>query len=145
MNRDQNIGRLVKVITSEKDAIENRALKDYGINSFQMHILLYLYDSEETGYTRGLKELERYLVVSQSTMAKVIKVLVENKGLLEYLNDPTDRRVKKVKLTPKALELCKSADTIAEETERMLTTALTEKEAERLKKLLCKVNDSLHA
>lgn len=143
MNRDHYVGRLVKVISSEKDALENLALKKYGITPFQMHILMYLFDSEEQDCTRSLKELEHALVVSQSTMAKVIKVMVENKQLLEYIDDPYDRRVKKVTLTPKAIELCKCTDGIVNELEERLTVSLTAKETERLKKLLTKVTDSL--
>lgn len=145
MNREQYIGSLVKAITLEKEYRENQALRKHGLTSFHMHILLYLYDSEETGNTRSLKELERMLIVSQSTMAKVIKVMVDNKQLLSYMNDPYDRRVKKVTLTPKAFELCRTVSAVADEVEKEIASALTAKEAERLKKLLTKVNKALKA
>lgn len=134
INRKEDIGSLIKAIANAKDATENRKLRQYGITAMQMHVLLYLYDRKE--HQCPLKELEHGLYVSQSTMAKMVRNLEERKHLVNYVDDPKDRRIKCVRLTPSALPICQSAEHIAAEVETTLREGLTTDEVQELRSLL---------
>lgn len=140
-DRSQDIGSLIKAIANAKDAEENRQLRRYGITAMQMHVLLYISDSEAQKCT--LKELERGLHVSQSTMAKVVRNLVENKHLASYTDDPNDKRVKWVCLTPEAVPICQSSGHIAVAMENRLREGLTPRETDELRVLLKRIYDHL--
>lgn len=141
MNHSYDIGSLIKSINVQKDSKENRMLKEYGITTFQMHILVYLNEKEDKA--ASLKELEKAMMVSQSTIAKVIKSMVREKALLQYLPDETDKRIKKVCLLENAHLLCQQTEGIVEEMEKKMTEGFTEKEISTLKELLLRVNNSL--
>lgn len=137
MDRSSDIGTLVKAIANAKDAQENRRLKQYGLSSSQMHVLLYLYDAEN--HSKPLKELEKDLYVSQSTMAKIVRNLVEEKSLARYESDENDRRIKKVALTPEAIPICEGAQHIVSDMEDMLRADLTPEEVKSLRDLLGRI------
>lgn len=140
-SRSEDLGSLIKAIANAKDAEENRRLRPYGITAMQMHVLLYLYDAK--GHQLSLKELEHGLYVSQSTMAKMVRNLVEKKHLAEYICDPKDKRIKCVRLTPDAIPICQSAEHIVNDMEAALQTGLTASEVSELRSLLRKVYNHL--
>lgn len=140
-NRDEDIGSLIKAIANAKDAEENRQLRQYGITAMQMHVLLYLYDAKTHQCT--LKELEKGLYVSQSTMAKLVRNLVEKKHLADYTEDPDDKRIKRVRLTQKAIPICQGAEHIVTGMENLLKEGLTLQEIGELRTLLKRVYDHL--
>ena len=68
---------------------------------------------------------------------------LEQKGFLAGFGDPSDRRVKMVRLTPAGIECCCEAEDNMKMAERMLLSGLTETEQGILGSLLRKVRDSL--
>lgn len=141
MNHDQDIGSLIKAITNLKDTIENRKLKQYGLTAQQMHILLHLYEADH--YTQSLKQLEKELIVSQSTMAKMVRNLAEDKQLVSYISNPEDKRVKNVVLTQKAIPLCQSSAHLIDEMEALLTSSLNDQEVSHLREMLMRIYQSM--
>lgn len=141
MNHDDDIGSLIKAITNLKDTIENRELKQYGISAGQMHILLHLYEADH--YTQSLKQLEKEMNVSQSTMAKMVRNLVEDKHLAAYTVNPEDKRVKNVVLTNEAIPLCQSSAHIIDQMEAMLTGTLSTQEVQSLREMLSRIYYSM--
>lgn len=75
----------------------------------------------------SLKELEQIQHVAQSTAAGIVSRL-EQKGLLEALGDPEDKRIKKVRITAEGIERCKEAEQHMEQTEEYILSRLTETE-----------------
>jgi DNA-binding MarR family transcriptional regulator len=80
-----------------------QALNDFGITTQQWSVLGALSRPQaEQGMTVG--ELSRYLLVSRQNLAGLLGRL-ERDGLIERVASEEDRRSRKVKLSPKGVEL----------------------------------------
>ncbi|MGN0275276.1 MAG: MarR family winged helix-turn-helix transcriptional regulator [Chordicoccus sp.] len=141
MQRTNDIGRLIKAVDAKREAHENRVYRPFGLTAMQMQVLIFLDDCE--GHMAPLKALEKEFCVTQSTMAKLIKNLENEKHLVEYVADDRDRRVKKIRLTPEAEPICQKAEPLVDETEKTLTACLTEEETEQLRSLLRRMYEAL--
>ena len=139
--KDQNsCGALLKQINDELEKNANNAMRAHDITMTQCGTLLILNRAPEG--RMSLKELERQLRVAQSTAAGIVARL-EQKGMVEGLGSPEDRRVKMVRITPAGRECCRYAERDMEETERRLLSGLTETEQSIFLSLLKKVRDTL--
>lgn len=143
MERTTDIGMLIKAIANAKDAEENRLLKEYGLTAMQMHVLMYLYDTPD--HAKTLKEMERAMYVSQSTMAKLVRTLVEQKHLVSYADDPSDKRVKWVRLQSEAVPVCQKAEHIVVQMEEKLCQGLSEEEVELLREYLGRIYETMRS
>ncbi|MGM9670560.1 MAG: MarR family winged helix-turn-helix transcriptional regulator [Oscillospiraceae bacterium] len=138
---DQNTcGALIKQMHDELEKNANNAMRAQGITMAQCVALLALNQAPEKQLP--LKELERQLRVAQSTAAGIVARL-EQKGMVEGLGSPEDRRVKIVRITARGMECCANAELDMQQTEQSLLSGLTETEREIFLSLLKKVRDTL--
>lgn len=138
---DQNAcGAMIKQINDELKKNANNAMRVHGITMAQCGALLIL-NSAPQGQM-PLKELEHSLHVAQSTAAGIVARL-EQKGFVEGLGDPDDKRVKMLRITPRGAECCGRAEQNMVQTEKMLLSGLTETEQAIFLTLLKKVRDTL--
>lgn len=138
---DQNsCGALLKQINDKLEKDANNAMRAHDITMTQCGTLLILNRAPEG--RMSLKELERQLRVAQSTAAGIVARL-EQKGMVEGLGSPEDRRVKMVRITSAGRECCRFAQRDMEETEQRLLSGLTETEQSIFLSLLKKVRDTL--
>lgn len=140
MKNQDTCGAMVKQINDELEKQANNALRPHNLTMAQIHVLLTLDDAG--GGEMSLKDLEQSLHVAQSTAAGIVSRL-EQKGLIEALGDPEDKRVKKARITEEGMERCREAEQHMEETEARILSNLTETERDILLTLLRKVRDSL--
>lgn len=134
------LGALVKHIDLAMRKRAESAVQADDLTFAQLHALAALEHRPDGAAT--LKELERQFRVAQSTMAGIAARL-EKKNLIESVPDESDRRVKRVRITPEGRALCCRAKTAAEASEQELLSVLTQREQEQLFDLLLKINDSL--
>ena len=138
---DQNsCGALLKQINDKLEKDANNAMRAHDITMTQCGTLLILNRAPEG--RMSLKELERQLRVAQSTAAGIVARL-EQKGMVEGLGSPEDRRAKMVRITSAGRECCRFAQRDMEETEQRLLSGLTETEQSIFLSLLKKVRDTL--
>lgn len=132
----EQIGPLIKQLhdTLQKEA--NNRLNTEGLTMAQVHLLLKLKANPEGSYS--LKELEKVLHVAQSTVVGIVK-RSEQKNLVESYGDPKDKRIKKIRLTPKGLESCQLAIQHLDNVERQFLADLTPAEKAILIELLQKI------
>ena len=140
MIAQNSCGACIKQIHDALEKNANNALRHQDLTMAQVGVLLAL--SGAPDYQLTLKELEHALHVAQSTAAGIVARL-EQKGFLEGFWDPSDRRVKMLRLTPAGIECCCEAEDNMKRAERMLLSGLTETEQGILGSLLRKVRDSL--
>lgn len=133
-------GALIKKVHDEIEKKANALLRQQDLTLSQMNVLMELEASPN--YQLTLKELEGLLHVAQSTAAGIV-VRLEQKGFVESFTDESDRRVKKVMLTPAGLECCKNAASDVKEIETKLLSGLTEAEKLLFLDLLEKVFKAL--
>jgi len=140
MKNEDTCGAVIKQINDELEKRANNALRPHNLTMTQMHMLLIL--DEASGGQLPLKDLEQRLHVAQSTAAGIVSRL-EQKGLIEALGDPQDKRIKKARITAEGMQRCREAEQNMEETEAHILSRLTETERDILLTLLQKVRDSL--
>lgn len=130
----------IKIINDRLEKEANNSLREKKLTSVQMHVLMLLLREEEQ--TMPLKEVERRLHVAQPTAAGIV-VRLEQKGFLESLPCPDDRRIKLLHLTEAGERQCRECISHAQEAERRVRDALTEEEYKKLEAILDKVILSL--
>ena len=140
MDELTSCGGLIKQIHDALERSANNAMRPTGLTMAQLGVLLAL-DRAEDG-TLPLKEVERLFRVAQSTAAGIVARL-EQKGLVEPVGDPNDRRVKLVRITKAGRACCRGAKQNMEQAETELLSGLTAAEREIFFVLLHKVRDSL--
>lgn len=93
------------------------------------------YLSEQRNQDIFQKDLEEEFNITRSTASKVVKLMVQ-KGLIEQQSVPYDARLKKLILTPKALELTALMKEDGKKMEAALTKGFTEEELDQLNQYL---------
>ena len=140
MQKNDLCGALIKKVHDEIEKKANAMLRQQDLTLSQMNVLMELEAIPDHQLT--LKELEGLLHVAQSTAAGIV-VRLEQKGFVESFTDESDRRVKKVMLTPAGLQCCKNAAADVKDIETKLLSGLTEAEKILFRDLLEKVFKSI--
>lgn len=131
-----NTGALIKRVSEMFDKKANSGLADYGITVSQMKLLVMIKESGEDSV--ALKELERYFELTQATIAGLV-IRLEKKGFVCGFADPSDKRIKRVRITDEGRALCENSKAEMAAYEDWLLKSLDEKEKDELKALLAKV------
>ena len=132
----KNCGELIKRIHCAMQKNANNELREEDLTFAQVYLLFTL-QKEPEGQSL-LKKLEKKMGVAQSTMAGLVK-RSEEKGLVEYMEDPADRRVRLARITEKGLQVCHDTEDKIRRSEERMVSLLTEEEADTLCTLLEKV------
>lgn len=133
-------GFLFKQINDALAKRSNNTLRNQGLTMAQLAVLLCLNDAQDKKVS--LKEMERALGVAQSTTAGIVSRL-EQKGLVEGYGDPSDKRVKMLRITEEGIACCLKAKKSMDEADTYLLAGLNEKEKATLQRLLRKVKSNL--
>jgi DNA-binding MarR family transcriptional regulator len=96
--------RLIHDIYVLLDASDRRVLEPFSLTTAQFRILSLL----DTQPEWRLTDLSDAMLCARSTITRLIDTL-ENSGWIQRTNDPIDRRVQQVRLTPSGVERIRSA------------------------------------
>lgn len=140
MDNKNSCGLLIKQIHTTLEKNANNLLRADNLTSAQAAVMITLNEQREHSMT--LKELERELMLAQSTIAGTVARLA-SKGLVSYSDSEEDKRIKWVHLTEAGAECCRRATERMEETEEKLLSGLTDTEREIFMSLLKKVNEAI--
>lgn len=140
MNDNPTSGQLIKQIHDTIERLANNALRQSGLTMVQVWVLLSLNEKDQNTYS--FKELERVLGVAQSTCAGIVNRLARKK-LVECFIDPTDKRVKLVRLTPVGQACCQDAQQHMQELEETLFRGVSQEEQAIFHSLLQKIYDNV--
>ena len=140
--RGNHCGPLIRQIHTTLEKQINNSMRDDDLTHAQVCLIFGLINRE--GGRCSMKELEKNLGLAQSTTAGLVK-RTEEKGLVECLPDPDDRRSKLVRVTPEGR--LRFQETIAkiERNEDWLLHALTPEEQVQFVSMLRRVYDSIAA
>ena len=136
MQKHDLCGALIKKVHDEIEKKANAMLRQQELTLSQMNVLMELEAVPE--HQLSLKELEVLLHVAQSTAAGIV-VRLEQKGFVDSFADESDRRVKRVAITPAGMACCKNAEAHIKNMEDRLLRGLTEPEKILFRDLLEKV------
>lgn len=140
MRKNHRMFQILKRIHHKMEQRGNALLKEEGLTMVQAHGILFLLHCEN--HCASMKELEKDLNIAQSTVAGLVSRL-EKSGFLEVLPDLEDKRVKNVKLTPKAEGSGERILGSLLETDERILSAFTPVEQTMFVQLLEKLEDSL--
>ena len=135
MSNEYTCGALLKQINDIMEKNANNALRGEDLTISQSGVLVLLDGKEEKEAT--FKELEKSFGVSQPTMVGILSRL-EQKNLVEILDDPSDKRIRRAHLTKEGADKCKEGYKHMKAAERLLLGSLTEDEKKEFFRLLVK-------
>lgn len=136
----KNCGILIKQIHTTLEKNANNTLRKSDLTTAQVSVLLAL-NFKHDG-KMSLKDLEKEMSLAQPTVVGIVSRL-EQKGLIEYCYDISDKRMKFAQITESGRNCCAYADERMNEAEKNLLGCLTDTEKDIFLALLEKVSDSL--
>ena len=139
MQNDQCAPLIRQIYTTTEKRINN-SMRAMDLTHAQVCMLFILIERE--GGCCSMKELERQLDLSQSTTAGIVK-RAEEKGLVECLPDPDDRRSKLVRVTAAGELRHRETSEDIRDTEDWLLHALTPEERPQFISMLQRVYYSI--
>lgn len=140
MSKEYTCGALLKQINDIMEKNANNALRGEDLTISQSGVLVLL-DGKE-GKEAAFKELEKSFGVSQPTMVGILNRL-EQKNLVEILDDPSDKRIRRAHLTREGADKCKEGYKHMKAAEELLLGSLTEEEKKEFLRLLIKIRGSM--
>lgn len=140
MARENHTAPLVKKLHDRLEKSANNSLRGQDLTTMQVSFLLELEDAPEA--QRSMKDLERYFGIAQSTVAGIVSRL-EQKGLVQAVTDPADKRMKRVHLTAAGKSCCAEAAVRMEEAEAQLLKGFSQQERAQFNALLLRAFHNL--
>ena len=133
-NSCQSVGKYISIIHRTGSSFLSKEFSKFNIGSGQYMYLIHLYKND--GLSQ--EELTEILNIDKGTTAKSIKKL-ENEGFVMRVKDKNDKRINRVYLTPKALEIKDEFLSSINAWENTLTLNLSYAEKEQALTLLKKI------
>lgn len=140
MNPQDKPAFLIRKIHTTLEKKANNSMKKAGLTVSQMTVLMQLSSTVEKRMT--LKELEKAINLAQSTTVGIVSRL-EQKGLVDYYTDVSDKRIKIVKITQAGEECCKTAKWNMNKVNDDLVVGLTDIEKDMFISILKKVSETI--
>ena len=128
MSKDAHIGLTVRCLHHKIGReIAKISGKQFGDSTTPVHgwIVRYLYDNRDKDIFQ--KDLEMRFSVRRSTMTSILQ-LMEKNGLIVKEEVPTDKRLKKLILTPLAIEKQEGMARCIDELDKKIRTDISEEE-----------------
>ena len=122
--------------------VSRAAAEEFGDSATAVHgwVIRYLYKHREEDVFQ--RDLETQFSVRRSTMTSILQ-LMEKKGLLEKQAVPDDKRLKKLILTPKAIEIQRRMELQIHRLEERMQEGITEEELATFLSVAAKLEDNL--
>ena len=136
---DELFGKTLSHISKKMHMYLNKNLEKYGISKGQIHFLLLLY-KKGNGLTQ--EQISKLLDIDKANTTRALKKLIEN-GYVEKRRDEKDKRIFRVYLTQKSLQLKPKIKEVLIELEKKLTIGISQKELEQALSTLKKVDKNL--
>ena len=133
-NSCQSVGKYISIIHRTGSSFLSKEFSKFNIGSGQYMYLIHLYKND--GLSQ--EELTEILNIDKGTTAKSIKKL-ETEGFVMRVKDKNDKRINRVYLTPKALEIKDEFLSSINALENTLTLNLSYAEKEQALTLLKKI------
>ena len=133
-NSCQSVGKYISIIHRTGSSFLSKEFSKFNIGSGQYMYLIHLYKND--GLSQ--EELTEILNIDKGTTAKSIKKL-ETEGFVMRVKDKNDKRINRVYLTPKALEIKDEFLSSINAWENTLTSNLSYAEKEQALTLVKKI------
>jgi MarR family transcriptional regulator for hemolysin len=133
-------GFLIHDVSRLRRTIMDKALRPLGVTRSQWWVLANL--SRHNGVGMMQTELAKVMDVGKVTLGGLIDRL-ETSGLIKRLADPSDRRAKRVVMTPRGTKLLADIQTIGARVNSQIMTGIPRADIARAEELLYKIKQQL--
>ena len=141
--KDKNeidIGKFVKIINNMLDSKANRDFRKWDLTCSQHAIIAYLFDHQSVETTQ--RDLEETFSLKNPTVTGLLNLL-ENKGMIQRVTNPKDRRSNIIKLTEKSLALEKQLTASRKMAEEAILKGFTPDEKQQLESFMRRLMDNI--
>lgn len=135
MKREDLIQEIVESLARCQRLTKPSVWQTLGLSHAQVGMLFLLFHHHET----SVKKISEYLGVTKSAVTQLLDPLVE-KRLVSRKNDPQDRRIVRLSLTPKGLQLLKKLNKLKYAGIRSALDSLSMQELQAMAQLHQKMN-----
>ena len=136
--REARLTALIHELALMAARIFNRRVKDLGFTRSQWEVLYLLHQRDGQSQT----EIAAKLVMAKPPLGKLIDRLEQEKWL-ERREDPSDRRAKRVFLTPKSLPLFDPLELIVRDIGNQATEGFSEADRQKFIEMLAAAHENL--
>lgn len=133
METQRHLGMRVRILSQTIHTAIDRKLTALGLTGQQSFVLRFL--SEHTGEPVYARDIEKRFNLTHPTVSGILQRL-ETKGFLMSETESSDRRCKRVTMTPKAEECQKEIERHIQALERTMVAGMTPEEAISFVRLL---------
>lgn len=133
MEEPAKLGHKIKIISNAFGRIVNQSIAEQGLTAAQAFILGYLARNSHTHLCQH--DLEEKFHIKHPTANGILSRLQE-KGLVDFLPDEYDRRVKRIVITEAGLRHANETREKLEKTERDITRNMTPHDISELNRIL---------
>lgn len=133
MTRKKHLGRELRALDHQVKHYVESQMNQEAINRLTDSngwIIGWLMEQRDAGREVYQKDLEANFHITRSTVSKVLN-LMEEKGLLKRETVPGDARLKKLTLTPMAIELAEEMKVKLNKVEAQITKGFSKEELEQ--------------
>ena len=132
-------GHMIRILHWCTDQRMSNALEAMDLTAAQGHVMGYLIHRKEPACP---KDVEEAFQMSHPTVSGILSRM-EQKGFLELLPDPSDRRCKRIHILPKGMECHERMHQVILENEERLVQGFTQQEREQFANLLKRAIDNM--
>ena len=141
--KDKNeidVGKYIKIINNMLDSKANRDFRKWDLTCSQHAIIAYLFDHKSVETTQ--RDLEETFSLKNPTVTGLLNLL-ENKGMIQRVTNPKDRRSNIIKLTDKSLSLEKQLTASRKMAEDAILKGFTPDEKQQLESFMRRLMDNI--
>ncbi|MBQ2619730.1 MAG: MarR family transcriptional regulator [Thermoguttaceae bacterium] len=141
--KDKNeidVGKFVKIFNNMLDSKANRDFRKWDLTCSQHAIIVYLFDHQSVETTQ--RDLEETFSLKNPTVTGLLNLL-ENKGMIQRVTNPKDRRSNIIKLTEKSLSLEKQLTASRRMAEDAILKGFTQEEKQQLESFMRRLMDNI--
>ena len=132
-----NPGKYISMLYRHGRCYMDTAMSKFEIGSGQYTFLFYLY--KDNGASQD--EISKALDIDKATTARAITKL-EDKGFITRETDESDRRVNRIYLTEKSIEIKEEMINFSKQWSEIILEGISETEKENLRSLLYKISEN---
>lgn len=134
------IGFLIHDVSRLRRTVADKALRPLGITRSQSWVLAFLHRHRGSGMTQS--ELAKEMHVGKVTMGGLIDRL-EDGGYVERRADATDRRARRIFMTPKGANLVKRMQVVSETLNAEILRGIPDRDVVKVEEVLARVKKRL--
>ncbi len=141
--KDKNeidVGKFIKIFNNMLDSKANRDFRKWDLTCSQHAIIVYLFDHQSVETTQ--RDLEETFSLKNPTVTGLLNLL-ENKGMIQRVTNPKDRRSNIIKLTEKSQALEKQLTASRMRAEEAILKGFSPDEKQQLESFMRRLMDNI--